>query len=261
MSSTTVNVDTHLRTQRDAGRKLLVVYVTAGAREDWLEIVQAVSLAGADAIEIGLPFSDPVMDGPVIQAADVSALRRGTTPTSVLNELGAISLDIPLVVMTYYNLVFRFGHERLAKALSDAGITGAIIPDLPMEHDDGWVDAAAANDIATVMLVAPNTRDARLAQLCERSRGFVYAIGVLGVTGARSELADSAVVIAKRAKAVTDKPVLVGVGVSNPEQAKAAVQEADGVIIGSAVVKAMTDGASPAEIGELVASFRIALDS
>ena len=134
LESCSISLETRLRERRDAGRKLLVPYVTAGVRGDWLDLVRAFAVAGADAIEIGLPFSDPVMDGPVIQEASVQALRRGTTPAAALNELAATEFDVPLAVMTYYNLVFRFGHERFASALVDARVSGCILPDLSMEE-------------------------------------------------------------------------------------------------------------------------------
>ena len=255
-----ISLEAHLRSRRDEGRKLLVPYVTAGARADWLDVVRAVALAGADAVEIGIPFSDPVMDGPVIQAASQLALERGTTPPSILNEVGAATIDIPLAAMTYYNLVYRFGLERFADGLAASGISGAIVPDLPMEEAGPWQAAARRAEIETVMLVAPNTPDERMRRICEFSAGFVYAIGLLGVTGERRQLAASASRVGERIKAVTDKPVLIGIGISTPEQAAAASVAADGVIVGSALVRRILDGESPEQIADFVASLRAGLD-
>jgi tryptophan synthase alpha chain len=249
-----------LRARRDAGRKLLIPYLTGGLSPDWTDVVRAVADAGADAIEIGVPFSDPVMDGPVIQAASEQALRRGTTPASVLDALRDVDAGVPLAVMTYYNICFRMGHERFASSLHEAGVCASILPDLPLEEVGPWAEAADRVGVETVMLAAPTAPDERLPRICERARGFVYAVGLLGVTGERDALASSALVIAKRLKAVTDKPVLVGVGVSDAAQAVQACQEADGVVIGSALVRRLLDGEGPGGAHAFVASIREALD-
>jgi tryptophan synthase alpha chain len=249
-----------LRSARDAGRKLVVPYVTGGLGNDWLDTVRAVADAGADAVEIGIPFSDPVMDGPVIQEASDLALRAGTTPQSVLDALRRSDAGVPLAVMTYYNICFRQGDARFAAMLADAGVAGAILPDLPLEEVGPWATAADAAGVETVLLAAPTAPDERLPRICARSRGFVYAVGLLGVTGERSELAASATVIASRLKAVTDLPVLIGVGVSNAEQARAACEVADGVVIGTSVVRRMLAGEGPAGVAAYVAEVRKAVD-
>ena len=253
-------LERELRAKRDAGRKLLVPYVTGGLGSQWTTVVRAVADAGADAVEIGIPFSDPVMDGPTIQEASSRALQLGATPVDIVTALGGIDAGIPLVVMTYYNTVFRAGHERFARSLAAAGVCGAIVPDLPLGEAGPWCEAADGAGIETIMLAAPTAPDDRLPLICERSRGFVYGIGLLGVTGERSALAASAVIIAKRLKAITDKPVLVGVGVSTPEQAAEVSQEADGVIVGSALVRRLLDGGGPEEAARFVAELRAGLD-
>ena len=161
-------------------------YITGGMGDDWLDAVHAVADAGADAIEIGIPFSDPVMDGPTIQEASVRALARGTTPAGILGALARTEVGVPLAVMTYYNLVFRAGHRRFADSLVSAGVAGAIVPDLPLEEAGGWLDEAETAGVETVLLVAPSTPDERARRICAESRGFVYGVGLMGVTGERS---------------------------------------------------------------------------
>jgi len=257
---TVVALEATLRERRDRGAKLLVPYITGGLGTDWTDAVRAATDAGADALEIGIPFSDPVMDGPVIQEASDRALKAGATPHRILAELAELDLGIPLAVMTYYNIAFRAGHERFAADLIRAGVGAAILPDLPLCESGPWRGAASDAGVESVLLAAPTTPDGRLGELCEASRGFVYAVGLLGVTGERSSLAASATEIAARCKAVTDRPVLVGVGVSSPGQAAEVVEVADGVIVGTAVVRRLMES-GPRGVGELVAEFRRALDA
>ena len=254
-------LETALRASRDAGRKLLVPYVTGGLGDDWADIVRAVADAGADAIEIGVPFSDPVMDGPVIQEASELALRSGATPVTIFDELRTIDAGVPIAVMTYYNLAFHMGHERFAQSLAAAGVSAAILPDLPLEEVGPWATAADSAGVETVLLAAPTAPDERLPRVVARSRGFVYAVGLLGVTGERDALASSSLVIAKRLKAITDKPVLVGVGISNAQQAVEICAEADGVVIGSALMRRVLEGVGAAGAGAFIAEIRAALDA
>ena len=253
-------LESRLRARRSAGAKLLVPYVTAGLGADWCQVIEAVAAAGADAIEVGIPFSDPMIDGPVIQEASRRALEAGTTPPGVTAALGRLEVPVPMAVMTYYNVVFHAGHRRMAASLAEAGVAGAIIPDLPLDEIGDWAPAADAAGVETVLLAAPTTPDERLPRICARSRGFVYAVGVMGVTGERAALASSATVMAKRLRAVTDKPVLLGIGVSTPGQAVEACTEADGVIVGSALVRRLLDGGGPEAAADFVGSLRAALD-
>ena len=255
-----IDLETHLRQRRDGGRKLLVPYLTGGLGSSWPELVNAYAAAGADSIEIGLPFSDPVMDGPTIQEASERALRDGATPMSIVGRLRDVQVDVPLVAMTYYNVVFRAGHERFAQTLVDNGVGGAIIPDLSLEELGPWAVAADAAGVATILLASPVTPEERLYRLCERTRGWIYGVGLMGVTGERAALAESAAVMAKRLKAVTDKPVLIGIGISTPEQAVEVAAHCDGVIVGSALVRRVLDNPSIDEAADLVASMRSALD-
>jgi tryptophan synthase alpha chain len=247
------------RSARDAGRKLLVPYITGGL-PGWQQALRAAVDAGADGIEIGIPFSDPVMDGPVIQEASQRALDAGATPVSILHEARDLDVEVPLAVMCYYNTVHHAGHRRFAQELHSAGITAAIVPDLPLEESGPWCESADAFGVETVMLAAPTAPDGRLPLICARARGFVYSVGLLGVTGERSALAATASALAARLKAVTDRPVLVGVGVSNADQAREACQVADGVVMGASVVRRLLE-AGPEAVGEFVAEVRRTIDS
>jgi tryptophan synthase alpha chain len=249
-----------LERRRAAGGKCLVPYLTGGLGE-WTTVLGAVAAAGADGIEVGIPFSDPVMDGPVIQEASELALRAGATPPGILDELARADVGVPLAVMTYVNLVYRFGYDRFARTLVSSGVSAAILPDVPLEESAEWCGAADAAGVETVMLAAPTAPDERLVRIAARSHGFVYAVGLLGVTGERDTLASSAAVIARRVKEVTDLPVLVGVGISTPEQAVEVCEVADGVVVGSAVVRRVLETGSPEAVGDLVGEFRAALDA
>ncbi|MHB1930463.1 MAG: tryptophan synthase subunit alpha [Acidimicrobiales bacterium] len=255
-----VALEPALRARRGAGAKLLVTYMTGGLTAGWVDYLQVMVEAGADAVEIGLPFSDPMLDGPTIQEASVRALARGATAEAILAAASEREQPVPLVAMTYANLVLRGGLERFAARLATAGVTGAIVPDLPLEESGPWEEAAAGAGVATVLLAAPVTPDDRLARLCERSHGFVYGVNLMGVTGERATLAGSAGVLAKRLKAHTDKPVVMGFGISTPAQAVEAAGVADGVVVASALMRAVLDGAGVPEVGERVAAMREALD-
>lgn len=254
-------LDEALRTARDAGRKLLVPYITGGLGEDWTEVLSAVAAAGADAVEIGIPFSDPVMDGPVIQEASAAALHAGATPSSILDALAGVDVEVPTVAMTYYNLVFRAGELRFARSLAEAGVSGAIIPDLPLDESAEWEREAAAAGVATVLLAAPVTTDERLVEIAARSRGYVYAVGRMGITGERVDVSSSSAAISSRLKAVTDLPVLVGFGVSTPRQAVEVCAAADGVIVGSALVRRLLEGGGPDAAAAFVSELRRAIDA
>jgi tryptophan synthase alpha chain len=252
-------LEVSLRAVRAGGVKALVPYFVAGATPDWVSHVEAAVAAGATAVEIGIPFSDPMMDGPVIQEAAMRSLERGTTLDSVCADLERIDAGIPLIAMTYYNILLHDGLERAAGTLRSAGITGAIVPDLPLEEATAWRAACDQFDIANIFLVAPSTPTARVAQITNSGEGFVYAQARMAVTGASSDQGDAARVVAA-VRATTDLPVYVGIGITTPAQAAAAAQAADGVIVGSAVVQLTLKGANPQEIENFVAAFRQALD-
>lgn len=242
-----------------SGRKLLVPYITGGY-PGWTDAIRAAAANGADGIELGIPFSDPVMDGPVIQQASQAALAAGATPPAIIDEAATLDVDIPLGVMTYYNLVHHDGHRRFAGRLAAAGISGCILPDLPLEESPPWTESADHEGVETIMLAAPTGSDERLARVVARARGFVYSVGLLGVTGERSTLAGTATSLPIRLRRLTDKPILVGVGVSNAAQAAEACQVADGVVQGASVVRRLIEG-GPDAVGAYVAEVRAAIDA
>lgn len=240
---------------------LVVPYVMAGMRKDWLEVLDALVARGADAIEVGIPFSDPSMDGPTIQRAAEAALVAGTTPAQVLGELRTHPLPVPVVVMTYYNIFARMGLARMASRLEQAGVAGVILPDLPLEEQGPWREAARVEGIETVQLVSPVTDDARLERILAASEGFVYGIGRMGITGERETLADTATALVQRVAPRAELPLLVGIGISNAEQALTVCRAgADGVVIGSALVRRLLEGAPPEEVADFLAGVRAALD-
>ncbi len=255
----TGRLERELRDKRAAGRKLLVPYITGGY-PGWEDAIRAAAAHGADAIEIGIPFSDPVMDGPVIQQASQAALDAGATPPSILHQVRRLDVEIPLLVMTYYNLVHHDGHRRFAHRLVEAGVSGCILPDLPLEESEPWCRAADQEGVETVMLAAPTAPDDRLPRVAARARGFLYSVGLLGVTGERTALATTATALAARLKTITDLPVLVGVGVSDAAQAYEATRVADGVIQGASVVRRLMES-GPEAVGEYVAEVRAAIDA
>ena len=227
-------------------------YITGGVVPDWAAYLTAFADAGADLIEVGLPFSDPTVDGLTIQEASDAALARGATPASVLAELAATRVGIPLIASTYANIALRPG---FCDALRAAGVTGLIVPDLPLDELAGL----SVPGIEVSLLASPATPDERLAEIGRRSQGFVYAVSVMGTTGERDRLASSAAALTVRLKQVTDLPVFLGFGISTPKQAAEAAAIADGVIVGAAVTRRILDGAGPAEAGAFVASLRAAL--
>ncbi|MGI8774294.1 MAG: tryptophan synthase subunit alpha [Actinomycetota bacterium] len=250
----------HLEALRGSGRKLLVPYLMTGIpdKDSFPEVYRAVA-AGADAIEVGLPFSDPLMDGPVIAAAGERVIRAGIGPLDALELAGAQQADPPRIVMTYYNPIHRIGESEFCRRAADAGTRGLIVPDLPMEESEALRRAAAEVGIAWIPLVAPTSSPERVAAISATATGFVYAVSSLGVTGARDSLASSAAEVVRRIRVATDAPVLIGIGISDAAQAAAAAMIADGVVVGSAVVRvALEDGAAAA--GALVAGMRVALD-
>lgn len=221
--------------------------------EEFVDVAKAAADAGADMFELGIPFSDPIMDGPVIAAASNEVLSRGLRVADALKLIGEVSSATgrPLCAMTYYNLLYHHGLEDFARALADAGVCGAIVPDLSVEDSGPWREACAKAGIAPIFIAAQTSPQERLRALASVSEGFVYAASLLGVTGVRDTLNDTARGLVERIKKETELPVAVGIGVSTPEHAREVASFADGVIVGSAIVQRMA-GEDPAEA---VASF------
>jgi tryptophan synthase alpha chain len=232
---------------------LLMPYVTGGVTPNWVEYAYAYQDAGADLIEVGLPFSDPMLDGVTIQRASEQALARGATADSIHNELTAARLRVPVLISTYANLAVR---PAVVAGAVAAGAAGLIVPDLPLDE----MDDLDTRGLDLVLLAAPDTPDDRLARIAARSRGYVYAVSVMGTTGERATLGGAAATLAARIKALTDLPVLIGFGVSGPESAAAAGRAGDGVVVGAALMRKVLDGATAAETGLAVTALRHALD-
>jgi tryptophan synthase alpha chain len=249
----------HLEKRRAAGHKLLIPYVMAGLpdRNRWPGALAAVA-GEADAVEVGLPYSDPLMDGPVIAEAARRALAAGINPATGL-ELVAEAAPVPKIVMTYYNPVHRIGEREFCARAAGAGVNGLIVPDLPLEESTSLRALAAAAGLAWIPLVAPTTSAARAAALAATATGFVYAVSTLGVTGARAAVSERAGAVAAASRRGTGIPVLVGIGVSTPDQARAAAAVSDGVVVGSAVVERLSSG-GPDAAASWLASVRSALD-
>jgi tryptophan synthase alpha chain len=252
---------------RAANRAALVGYLPAGfpSKELSIKAIEAMIDGGVDLVEVGLPYSDPVMDGPTIQAAADQALRSGTRTTDVIDVVRAsAATGTPTVVMTYWNPVERFGVNRFAAALADAGGAGLITPDLIPDEAAEWVAASEQYGLDRIFLVAPSSTDERIGVVGGVNRGFVYAASTMGVTGARTTVGNRAQELVGRVRALTDLPVAVGLGVSNGEQAAEIAAYADGVIVGSAFVRALLDASDEAAglqavetlAGELAAGVR-----
>lgn len=252
--------------RRAEGRAVLVPYLMAGypdlSTSDLL--LRTVAKSGADIIEIGIPYSDPLADGPAIQKAGQGALASGTNTDHVLELVALVRPEIgaPLVLMTYYNTIVGYGVARFAARARETGVDGVIVPDLPPEEAGPWLEVSRANQLAAILLVAPTSSTERLRLIAERSTGFVYCVSLTGVTGVRERLPSGLPEFLKRVRSVTNAPLAVGFGVSSPERAAEVAALADGVIIGSALINLIIE--SPADcvarVGNFIASVRRALD-
>lgn len=252
-------LDERLAETREQGRAALIGYLPAGypsvaGSEAALEAMVA---NGVDIVEVGLPYTDPLMDGPVIAEAVQAALDAGTTTDDVMRVTARIAAVAPTLVMTYWNPIERYGIERFADGVASAGGVGVITADLPVQEAGDWIPVTDAQDLSRVFVVAPSSTDARLAQVAAAAGGFVYAASLMGVTGTRESVSSQAEELVARVRAVTDLPVGVGLGVSTPEQAAEVARFADAVIVGSAFVRRIAAHRDPergaAAAGELAA--------
>jgi len=219
------------------------------------DLLRGLEEAGADAVEVGIPFSDPVMDGPVIQEATRLSLEAGTRPADVFATVKEAGLSVPVVVMTYLNPVLARGMDAFVAEAVDAGVAGAIVPALPVDEAGEWIGLCAGQGLATVFLAAPGSSPERLTRVAEASRGFVYCVSTYGVTGERERLAGTAEEVVGAIRPLTDLPLLVGVGIGAPAQAAEACRFADGVIVGSALVRLLLAGDGEAALA-LARDFR-----
>lgn len=247
--------------QRD--HKALIPYVTVGYPniEATLKVVPLLAKNGADIVELGIPFSDPLADGVTIQKSSFQALQQGISPRSCIDiakQLRA-KVDIPLVFMTYYNPVFHYGLESFCSACVGAGIDGLIIPDLPPQEGADLEAVTKKQDLDLIYLLAPTSNEERIKLVGQRSRGFIYLVSVTGVTGARDKLPADLEVFVSRVKESVAQPLCVGFGISTPQQAKRVARLADGVIVGSRIIQLMESGDMP-QVGEFIKELRQALD-
>nr|PZN38934.1 MAG: tryptophan synthase subunit alpha [Bacillota bacterium] len=249
---------------RARGEKGLIVYLVAGDPdpETSLALPRAVAEAGADVIELGVPFSDPLADGPVIQAGTARALRAGMTPAGVLGlaaRLRAGSPAVPLALMTYVNPVLRIGYRRFCAQAAAAGVDGLIVPDLPHEEAGELREAARAEGLDLIPLVAPTTPPERVAAIVREAGGFVYCVSLTGVTGPRETLPEGFIPLVAEVRRHTELPVAVGFGIATPAQAARVARVADGVIVGSALVRLCGEGLPPERLVEEAAALVRAL--
>jgi tryptophan synthase alpha chain len=256
----TGELEVALRKRRDAGGRAFVPYVTGGLDGVNADLLRGLAAAGADAIEVGIPFSDPVMDGGVIQEASRRALEAGTRPEDVLRTIHGARVDVPVAVMTYFNPVLRHGVRAFLDEAAEAGVAGVIVPDLPVDEADDVAAACGSAGVAPVFLAAPGTSSERLRAIAGIAGGFVYCVATYGVTGEREALSGTAAQVVEALRPLTDLPLLVGVGIGTPEQAAEACRFADGVVVGSALVRHLLGGDRDAAV-RLAGAFRDALPS
>ncbi len=236
------------RAVRAEGRTAFLPFMTAGLPDPAhsIDVFVAMSEAGADAFEVGIPYSDPLMDGPTIQEGSARALARGMTLESGFEVAAAVHrrTERPVLVMSYVNPVFQLGPKAFAARAADAGVSGVIIPDLPLEESADVKDALQAAGLGMVLFAAPTTGDARLAQIADAEPVFIYGVAEMGVTGEREAQSARPAALARRVRAATDVPLVMGVGISTPTQAAALRELADGVIVGSALVRRVLEASS-----------------
>ena len=241
---------------RAENRAALIVYITAGdpSMEETVKLGVALHGAGADLVELGIPYSDPLADGPIIQAAGQRALAAGATVAGVLDAARRIreQVPLPLLIMTCYNPVLQFGPERFAREAAAAGVSAVLVSDLPPEEAGEWVATAAAQGVETVFLVAPTTEPERLSLACDLCTGFVYVVSRAGTTGVRESLPPELPALLQRLRGLTDRPLAVGFGISTPEHVAQVAALAEGAIVGSAVVRVIGEKGAGSEMVEAV---------
>lgn len=254
-------IETKFQELKAAKRKAFIPYIAAGDPnlKTTADLILALDKAGADVIEVGVPFSDPIADGPVIQRATERALASGTSLRDILRmgtEVRKTS-QVPLLIMSYYNPLLHYGLDKLAHDAAAAGFDGILASDLTVEESGTYVETMKKAGLNTVFLVAPTSSPERIRKIAATSTGFLYAVSRTGVTGERQELASDLRDFLKTLRSHTDVPIAVGFGISQPEHVKAVWQEADGAVVGSAVVRAIEENASFSDVAERVAQFTL----
>ncbi len=229
---------------RGKNEMALIAYLTAGfpTLEKSMENLQLVSESGADLVEIGIPFSDPIADGSTIQYASHTALENCVTLNSILDKLKKIKLPVPLILMSYLNPLLAYGNMRLFNDLEEAEVRGIIIPDLPLEEASEWISLSETSNINLIFLVAPTSTEDRIKLVAEKTNGFIYCVSVAGTTGARKRLSPDLIPFVKKIKRITNKPVAVGFGISTPQHISSLRGQAEGVIVGSRLIEAVKRG-------------------
>ena len=243
---------------RAEGRAAFLPYLTAGlpSPADSVALFDAMAKAGADGFEVGIPYSDPLMDGPVIQQGSERALAAGTTLDRALGLAGEITTatGVPTLAMTYANPVFRRGVDTFCASMAASGVDGIIVPDLPVDEAGPLLKAAERHGLGTVLFVAPTSDDARIRSVAAADPVFIYAVAEMGVTGERGEASSHVVSLAERIRAVTAAPIVFGVGISTPDQARAAAQVGDGIIVGTALVRRVLEAKDPSDAADQLSS-------
>jgi len=252
----TNRIDQTFARLKEQKRKAFIAFLTAGYPDlkTTEKLVLALAKSGVDIIELGIPFSDPVADGPTIQLSSQVALEKGATLAKIFAMVARIrqTCDVPIAFMTYYNPIFYYGEKKFVAECRKVGVDGLIVPDLPPEEAKTLVSLAKKADVATIFFMAPTTRPERLKKVAQASTGFIYYVSLTGVTGARVALPKNITQKIKEAKQYTDKPVCVGFGISTPDQVKMMAQQADGVIVGSAIIKAINQYKSVDKVAQFV---------
>lgn len=252
-------IDRKFRKLRRTKHKALVAFITCG--DPNLATTQRLALEfdrlGVDILELGVPFSDPLADGPTIQAASQRALKHKINLINVFNLVKRLRkrIDLPIALLTYYNIVYRFGVERFVKQAVSSGVDGVIVPDLPVEEAADLIKAAKKNKFATIFLIAPTSDGKRIKEISSKSSGFIYYVSLTGTTGVRKALPKELISQLRQIKRITAKPVCVGFGISNPGQVKKIAQVADGVIVGSAIIKVIEKNLGRRDLVSCVAKF------
>ncbi len=238
-------------------KKAFIPFITCGdpSLDTTKELIYTLEKAGADLIELGIPFSDPTAEGSVIQGANMRALEAGVTTDKIFDMVAEVDVKVPLVFMTYANVVFSYGIERFVKKCVEVGVAGIILPDIPFEEKEEFASICDSHGVDFISLIAPTSHE-RISMIAKEAKGFVYCVSSMGVTGVRSSITADVDAMVSLVRKVTDVPVAIGFGISTPEQAKTMAEKSDGVIVGSAIVRLVEQYGvdSPSYIYEYVKS-------